>query len=177
MFKHVRFISSWWFQPIWRILVKLDHFPKVRGKHKNMFQLPPPRYNIKKRPWDILGPRLPSPTTGQISRKLQGLITPPTRPSSWNPIFWVPNPEKIMKESTSGHDLTIDLVLDVFLWQLPKKHEVLVYTNEVEQFAPKNWWLGSYLPFGARPIFRRYEKNFRRVMWSCWWSPWRLCAT
>ena len=20
--------SSWWFQPIWKILVKLDHFPK-----------------------------------------------------------------------------------------------------------------------------------------------------
>ena len=21
-------ISSWWFEPIWKILVKLDHFPK-----------------------------------------------------------------------------------------------------------------------------------------------------
>ena len=21
-------ITSWWFQPIWKILVKLDHFPK-----------------------------------------------------------------------------------------------------------------------------------------------------
>ena len=25
---------SWWFQPIWKILVKLDHFPKVRGENK-----------------------------------------------------------------------------------------------------------------------------------------------
>ena len=24
----VRCFSSWWFQPIWKILVKLDHFPK-----------------------------------------------------------------------------------------------------------------------------------------------------
>ena len=32
MFKRLRFLcenlSSWWFQPIWKILVKLDHFPK-----------------------------------------------------------------------------------------------------------------------------------------------------
>ena len=25
---------SWWFQPIWKILVKLDHFPRVRGENK-----------------------------------------------------------------------------------------------------------------------------------------------
>ena len=24
-------LSSWWFQPIWKILVKLDHFPKDPG--------------------------------------------------------------------------------------------------------------------------------------------------
>ena len=29
-YKH---IYSWWFQPIWKILVKLDHFPKDRGEH------------------------------------------------------------------------------------------------------------------------------------------------
>ena len=23
-----------WFQPIWKALVKLDHFPKVRGENK-----------------------------------------------------------------------------------------------------------------------------------------------
>ena len=26
--------SSWWFQAIWKILVKLDHFPEVRGENK-----------------------------------------------------------------------------------------------------------------------------------------------
>ena len=26
--------SGWWFQPIWKILVKLEIFPKVRGEHK-----------------------------------------------------------------------------------------------------------------------------------------------
>ena len=27
-------ITSWWFQPNWKILVKLDHFPRVRGGNK-----------------------------------------------------------------------------------------------------------------------------------------------
>ena len=27
-------MSSWWFQPIWKILVKLDHFPRVRVENK-----------------------------------------------------------------------------------------------------------------------------------------------
>ena len=31
----------WWFEPIWKILVKLDHFPKWGWKQK-MFELPPP---------------------------------------------------------------------------------------------------------------------------------------
>ena len=26
--------SSWWFQPLWKILVKLDHFPKIGWKKK-----------------------------------------------------------------------------------------------------------------------------------------------
>ena len=26
--------TSWWFQPIWKIFVKLDHFPKFRGEHE-----------------------------------------------------------------------------------------------------------------------------------------------
>ena len=25
---------SWWFQPIWKILVKMDHSPKIGGEHK-----------------------------------------------------------------------------------------------------------------------------------------------
>ena len=34
--------ASWWFQPIWKILVKLDHFPPGRGENKNHLK-PPPR--------------------------------------------------------------------------------------------------------------------------------------
>ncbi len=26
--------TGWWFQPIWKILVKLDHFPNFRGEHE-----------------------------------------------------------------------------------------------------------------------------------------------
>ena len=28
---------SWWFQPIWNILVKVDHLPKYRGKINNIW--------------------------------------------------------------------------------------------------------------------------------------------
>ena len=35
-------LSGWWFQPIWKICSsKLDHFPKDRGEHKLIFELPP----------------------------------------------------------------------------------------------------------------------------------------
>ncbi len=32
---------SWWFQPIWKILVKLDHFPRDRGENKKYLKPPP----------------------------------------------------------------------------------------------------------------------------------------
>ena len=34
--------TSWWFQPNWKILVKLDHFPPSRDEHKRYLK-PPPR--------------------------------------------------------------------------------------------------------------------------------------
>ena len=34
-------ITSRWFQPIWKIFVKLDHFPIYRGEHKNYLKPPP----------------------------------------------------------------------------------------------------------------------------------------
>ena len=37
-------VASWWFQPIWKILVKVDHFPKVRGEHKRYLK-PPSRWS------------------------------------------------------------------------------------------------------------------------------------
>ena len=30
----IRLSTSWWFQPIWKILVRLDHFPKQGWKYK-----------------------------------------------------------------------------------------------------------------------------------------------
>ena len=33
--------SSWWFQPIRKILVNLDHFPNFRGEHKKSLKPPP----------------------------------------------------------------------------------------------------------------------------------------
>ena len=40
-------MSRWWFQPIWKTLVKLDHFPNFRDNNKKYLK-PPPRY--------VLGP-------------------------------------------------------------------------------------------------------------------------
>ena len=34
--------TTWWFQPIWKIFVKLDHFPKFRVENKKCLK-PPPR--------------------------------------------------------------------------------------------------------------------------------------
>ena len=32
-------ITGWWFQPIWKIVVKMNHFPKVRGENKQIFEI------------------------------------------------------------------------------------------------------------------------------------------
>ena len=32
MFKSFRSVSGWWFQPLWKILVRLDHHPNYWGK-------------------------------------------------------------------------------------------------------------------------------------------------
>ena len=32
--------TSWWFQPNWKILVKLDHFPRDRGENKKSLKPP-----------------------------------------------------------------------------------------------------------------------------------------
>ena len=32
------FFSGWWFQPIWKIVVKMGIFPKVRGENKKIFE-------------------------------------------------------------------------------------------------------------------------------------------
>ena len=37
--------SSWWFQPIWKILVKLGIFPNFRGENKTSSK-PPPRHTL-----------------------------------------------------------------------------------------------------------------------------------
>ena len=39
--------------PIWKILVKLDHFPKVRGENKKCLK-PPPRYLLTENTWILL---------------------------------------------------------------------------------------------------------------------------
>ena len=40
--KHFRLLlTGWWFQPIWKILVKMGIFPKVRGENKTYLKPPP----------------------------------------------------------------------------------------------------------------------------------------
>ena len=44
-------VSSWWFQPIWKIFVKLDHFR--RGENKTLFETTPPRLRFKALFWNV----------------------------------------------------------------------------------------------------------------------------
>ena len=41
---YLKFLASWWFQPHWKILVKLDHFP-TRGENKKCLK-PPPSWGV-----------------------------------------------------------------------------------------------------------------------------------
>ena len=43
-------LSGWWFQPIWKIWVKLEIFPNFRGENQKSLK-PPPSY-IPFVPWD-----------------------------------------------------------------------------------------------------------------------------
>ena len=40
-------VSSWWFQPIWKIFVNLEYFPKIGIKTKKIFELPPPSFLLR----------------------------------------------------------------------------------------------------------------------------------
>ena len=35
---YIYIYTSWWFQPIWKIFVKMDHSPNFRGENKNIFE-------------------------------------------------------------------------------------------------------------------------------------------
>ena len=49
MFHNFHWFSSWWFLPIWKILVKLDHFPNFRGENKTYLK-PPTSFGVQKKP-------------------------------------------------------------------------------------------------------------------------------
>ena len=40
--------SSWWLQPIWKILVKIGIFPWVRGENKKYLKPPPRKFSRRK---------------------------------------------------------------------------------------------------------------------------------
>ena len=44
---NAQYKTSWWFQPIWKTLVKIDHFPQIGVKRKNIWK-PPPRESISR---------------------------------------------------------------------------------------------------------------------------------
>ena len=49
MFHNFHWFSSWWFQPIWEILVKLDHETPSRGENK-IYLKPPTSFGVPKSP-------------------------------------------------------------------------------------------------------------------------------
>ena len=42
--------ASWWFQPLWKILVKMGIVPNFRGKHKKSLK-PPPTKELRRMPF------------------------------------------------------------------------------------------------------------------------------
>jgi len=53
-----QYIPSWWLQPIWKIFVRLDHFPEWGWKFQKYLK-PPPRLITYKR-WDEFIPNIRS---------------------------------------------------------------------------------------------------------------------
>ena len=51
LFSNCAMLTSWWFQPNWNILVKLDHFPKYRHETKKSFKPPPSQLCLGKAFW------------------------------------------------------------------------------------------------------------------------------
>ena len=48
---HSFLVTSWCFQPIWKIFVNLEYFPKIGMKNKRIFELPPPTRFCYEEPW------------------------------------------------------------------------------------------------------------------------------
>ena len=46
-------VTGWWFQPIWKILVKLDHSPS-RSEHDKYLKPPPSNFSVEKNTWELL---------------------------------------------------------------------------------------------------------------------------
>ncbi len=53
--------SSWWFQPIWKILVKMDHFPNFRGEHRTYLKPPVRNQILIPKNWIFFGDSLTKP--------------------------------------------------------------------------------------------------------------------
>ena len=81
-------VRGWWFQPIWKILVKLDHFPRVRGENKKYLSCHHPgschpflSFTIPKAPSSLPSNERPSLTT---SSNVEALRRSPQRKSARN---------------------------------------------------------------------------------------------
>ena len=82
-------ITSWWFQPIWKIFVKLDHFPRVRDENKKYLSCHHPESNPTLRPT----PR-PRNHTSHISDQTHPPQAPPWADFARGNISWKSKPAR-----------------------------------------------------------------------------------
>ena len=62
-------LTSWWFQPIWKMLVKMGIFPNFRGENQNIFELPPPSYPRIRHVRGMIMNTIQVPLTWKTSRR------------------------------------------------------------------------------------------------------------
>ena len=75
-------VSSWWFQPSWKILVKMGIFPKDRGENKKCLKPPPRFYLLSAETFAVLKARNPRWLQWQLPLKFS---TVHGRWGSWKP--------------------------------------------------------------------------------------------
>ena len=152
-------VPGWWFQPIWKILVKLDHFPRVRGEKKKYlschhpgschpflyFTIPNKHLHFQATN-GLLSPHPPTwkPCEGRHNENLPGTLDA-QRPGPWNTRYLrsqgevmagPPNLREIsvrkerMKDVYPGIDFTKEGIW--FQAYFPRK--LVVYSNLL-------WWM------------------------------------
>ena len=149
-------VPGWWFQPIWKIFVKLDHFPRVRGANKKYLSChhpgschPFPFFHNPLRPHlhfqatnGLLSPHPPTwkPCEGRHNENLPGTLDA-QRPGPWN-IRYLRKSQRFPREAFR----------EVMPVSPPNLREISVRKGRMKDvypgidFTKKGIWFQAYFP-------------------------------